>query len=155
MRRSGMPKRKTPLRSGSTSLRRGRLNRSSELTRSAAKPKPAKRDPAETQARAVVKVRSGGVCERCGRAPATNWHHRQGRSAGGVWSPENGLHLCGSGSTGCHGEVTVNPAISYEMGWSVRSTQNPAHVPVWLAGKGWHYLLPDGGVRPATQGEAA
>ena len=155
MQRSGMPKRKTPLKNGSTPLRRGALQRGAELTRRAAKPKPPKRDPAEAGAREIVAARSGGLCERCGRAPATNWHHRRARSAGGAWSPENGLHLCGSGTTGCHGEVTVNPRISYERGWSVRSTANPADVPVWLAGKGWHHLLPDGGIRPATQGEAA
>ena len=49
--------------------------------------------------------------------------------------------------------ATVNPALSYERGWSVRSGFDPADVPVWLAGKGWHYLTPDGGVTPATEGE--
>jgi hypothetical protein len=147
--------RKTPFKNGSTPLRRGALQRGAAISRAAAKPKPPKRDPAEAKARAVVAARSGGLCERCGRAPATNWHHRQGRSAGGVWSPENGLHLCGSGTTGCHGEVTVNPRISYERGWSVRSTADPAAEPVWLAGRGWHYLDADGGVRPTDRRSAA
>jgi len=106
---------------------------------------------AENAARLAVRARSGGTCERCGRAPATNWHHRKGRSQGGAWCPSNGLDLCGSGTTGCHGEVTVNPRIAYERGWSVRSTQDPADVPVWLTFRGWHLIRADGSITPVEE----
>lgn len=49
--------------------------------------------------------------------------------------------------------VTVNPTIAYERGWSVRSTDIPADVPVWLAGRGFTYLTADGGT--STERSAA
>lgn len=124
------------------------------MTRTAAARKPARRDPAEAAARRVVRARSGGLCEVCGRAPATNWHHRVGRAHGGPWSPENGLDLCGSGTTGCHGRITVSPALAYERGWSVRSTHDPAGQPVWLAGRGWSYLRADGSITTTERNAA-
>lgn len=95
-------------------------------------------------ARALVYERSQGVCEVCGRARATNWHHRQNASQGGLWCPSNGLHVCGSGTTGCHGMITVNPRIARERGWSVPSWGNPIETPVFLAGQGWVLLKDDG-----------
>ena len=88
--------------------------------------------------RITLGVRSGGHCEICHTAVATNWHHRKNRSQGGDNSLSNAMHLCGSGSTGCHGRVTENPAEAYEFGWSVRSGFVPAEVPVWL---GWRWML--------------
>ena len=88
-------------------------------------------------------ARSGGICELCGVDPATNWHHRKNRSQGGKNNLGNALHLCGSGTTGCHGWVTENPAKAYEMGWSVRSGFNPADVPVYRRQE-WAILTEDG-----------
>jgi hypothetical protein len=113
-----------------------------------------KRSSEERRARALVWERASARCERCGRAPATNWHHRRKRSAGGLWTPENGMALCGTGTTGCHGEVTVNPRISYQQGWSVRSTQDPALAPVWIAGQGFVYLTAAGTYRPVETSAA-
>jgi len=84
----------------------------------------------------------------CGRAPATNWHHRKNKGQGGAWDAANGLHCCGTGSTGCHGLITINPALAKERGWSVSAYADPADVPVWLANRGWHYLTADGGTTP-------
>lgn len=94
---------------------------------------------AETSARELVYARSGGDCEV--RIPgvclgrATNWHHRRNKSQGGLWLPSNGLHLCGSGTTGCHGWITHEPSKSYELGWSIRGHQPPADVEVLYRGQ--------------------
>ena len=98
----------------------------------------------EKQARALVYERSGGVCEVCSRARGTNWHHRQNQGQGGTWCPSNGLHVCGSGTTGCHGRITTHPAAAREQGWAVPSWADPATTPVWLARQGWAYLAADG-----------
>lgn len=83
----------------------------------------------EKKARDRVAERSGGICEVCGAARATNYQHRKNRSQGGPWSASNGLHVCGSGTTGCHGYIHAHPAESYERGWSVHSWDDPADIP--------------------------
>lgn len=139
-----------------SALRRGALLRQSELTRRAGvKAKRPTVTATERKARAAVRARSGGICEVCGRAPATNFQHRQGKAQMGAWSAENGLAVCGQGNaTGCHGRIHQNPALAYERGWSVRSTDDPASSPVWLAGRGWHYLRADGSTQPVDGGAA-
>lgn len=104
----------------------------------------------ERLARRLVRERSGGICEVCAIAYATNFHHRKNRSQGGRWTPENGLDVCGSGSTGCHGFITANPKLSYEYGWAVRSRMNPELVAVRLAGRGWTFLDSTGAYLPIT-----
>lgn len=102
----------------------------------------------EARARGIVAERSGGVCEVCGSARATNMHHRLNRSQGGTWAPSNLLHLCGSGTTGCHGFITCNPAAAGHSGAALQSHQDPATTPVqlitWLGGVR-PYLLGDDG----------
>lgn len=87
----------------------------------------------ESMARELVYGRSSHWCEvrREGTClgVAGNWHHR--KSAGRVWTPSNGLHLCGSGTTGCHGWITEHPADAYKNGWMVRSSADPALAPVY------------------------
>jgi hypothetical protein len=103
----------------------------------------------EKEARRLVRERSGGICEVCGAARATNYQHRQNRSQAGAWSASNGLDVCGSGTTGDHGYIHAHPAESYARGWSVRSWDDPASVPVQTA-QGW-VLLDDEGGRTAVQ----
>jgi hypothetical protein len=98
----------------------------------------------ERQTRRIVRERSEGLCERCGVAYATNVHHRKNRSQGGRWDPANCLHLCGSGTTGCHGYITSTPVQARAGGWTVRSGWDPQSVPVRLAGMGWRLLGPNG-----------
>lgn len=94
--------------------------------------------------------RSAGHCELCSLARATNWHHRKNRSQGGGHTLANALHLCGSGTTGCHGMVTESPERAYDRGWSVRRVFDPADVPVVYQGN-WALLTDVGGVfRPPT-----
>lgn len=84
----------------------------------------------EAKTRAAVKERSGGACERCDRARATDMHHRQNRSQGGGWNPANIVHLC----AWCHQMITAYPEASRLVGWSVRSTDDPETVPVPIRG---------------------
>lgn len=79
----------------------------------------------EESARRIVYERAGGKCELCGRR-ATEYSHRKARSQGGKWSPTNALHLC----HGCHAYCHAHPEEAYEQGWFVRSTGDPAAVPV-------------------------
>lgn len=81
---------------------------------------------AETEARRLVRQRSGGVCERCGAARATDWHHRKNRSQGGGWSAANGLHLCRS----CHLMITDTRTAFYNHGWLVKSWDDETTIPV-------------------------
>lgn len=99
----------------------------------------------EAAARVLVGARSAGTCELCAVNRATNWSHRKSRGQGGLWRPANGLHLCGSGTTGCHGWLTVNPLLAAAGGWQLlRDSRDPAEVPVWLDsrmfGVGWVLL---------------
>jgi hypothetical protein len=100
----------------------------------------------EQKARAILAERSEGVCEVCSSARATNAHHRRGLGQGGTWTPSNLLHVCGTGTTGCHGHITTHPAVSREQGWSVPSWRDPAGVPVWLARHGWVLLTDTGSI---------
>lgn len=90
----------------------------------------------EKSTREAVRGRSGGLCEYCGHK-ASNMHHRVNRSQGGGWTPANVLHLCGSGTTKCHGFFTQHPQIAYQMGVSVsvkahgqQAVEDPGLVPV-------------------------
>lgn len=103
------------------------------------------------ETRRDVLERDHNLCVRCGRSGDLDVHHRRPRGSGGTSLPlisfgqANLLSLCRP----CHQDVTVNPAVARERGWSVLSTTDPAVTPVWLAGRGWSYLRPDGSVAPA------
>lgn len=87
----------------------------------------------EQKCRRIVRERSSGGCEVrvldvcLGRA--TNFQHRKNRGQGGRYDPSNGLDVCGSGTTGCHGYIHAHPEESYRKGWSVQSWADPAAVP--------------------------
>lgn len=79
-----------------------------------------------------LRDRSGGICEICGKRRATNHHHRKNRSGGRDDDLSNALHLCGSGTTGCHGWVTTHPEEARKNGWSVSRYEDPEKVPVLM-----------------------
>lgn len=119
MRRSA-PLRRTPLRRGTSQLKRSRLNPVG---------KKAKREASDlARFRLAVAMRSGGWCEvntpSCapGRHEGTQAHHRLMRSQGGTHDVENGLWVCSPG----HLYVHANPAESYERGWLVKSWEASA-----------------------------
>lgn len=95
----------------------------------------------------LVLERAAETCERCGRRPVEQIHHRKPRGAGGssdpaINSPANLLALCSP----CHLEVEQDRAVSYEQGWLVRRDHDPALSRVWLAGIGYSFLAGDGSV---------
>jgi hypothetical protein len=87
-------------------------------------------------------------CARCGRVIWENGsrHHRKFKSRGGGDEVSNGVLLCGSGTTGCHGWAHANPDEAREAGFAVNSWENPKDVPVrlFLAGGAPVYLDDDG-----------
>jgi hypothetical protein len=104
-----------------------------------------------TLARRKLAGRSNGVCEVCGRARASNAQHRKNRSQGGSWDLSNLLHVCGSGTTGCHGLIHANPLKSYANGWSVRGALTPADMPALIhtpLGRIYVWLRDDGSWDP-------
>lgn len=107
----------------------------------------------EREARRLVRERSEGTCEGCGRAPATDYAHRVGRAQGGPWCPTNALHLCRP----CHSWSHAWPVEARSVGWLLRSHDNPQTFPALLHGRGLTYLTTDGDYRPAPpiEGDAA
>jgi 5-methylcytosine-specific restriction protein A len=106
--------------------------------------------------RQLVAERSGGYCERCGRALAAavpmSVHHRKPRRAGGTSDPavnavSNLVAVCGSGVTFCHGEIESRRSEAYADGWLLHAGQDPAEVPVRLRGGPLVLLTVDGGYR--------
>jgi hypothetical protein len=119
-----------------------------------------------------------GCCVRCGGAlnGERGWdysiQHRRARGMGGSLlpdtnAPQNGIALCGSATTGCHGWVESNPVEAREAGgWAIRQTDDPLLVPVTHFFNGVIFLysngswgsrpeLPDdGGVHPYLEGAA-
>lgn len=166
-----MPTRTTPLRGSLESQRAWQdrtrakaLRKTRETPRTPSGAGTRTRGTGEKAARDVVYARSEGWCEA--RIPGvclgrgTNWHHRRDRTHGGLWTPSNGLHLCGSGipGHGCHGTLTCPPsgrAAEFERaGWVVASYADPATTPVLHARLGWVLLADDGTTTPAPEAAA-
>lgn len=100
--------------------------------------------------RHMVEARSGGVCERCGGARATDKHHRLFRSRLGLHVVENLVDLCGPGNVaGCHGFAHQRRAAEVE-GFSIRSGGDPLLVPVQHAVFGLVLLTAEGGWKPVS-----
>lgn len=109
----------------------------------------------EAQCRGLVSQRSGGLCEaRLGgrdalscRGVGESMHHRRKRSQGGLWTPSNVVHVCGDGTTGCHGYIEANPVQARRARlWlyaGMDSLTTPAHM-IFRGMRGW-YLLDDEG----------
>jgi 5-methylcytosine-specific restriction endonuclease McrA len=102
--------------------------------------------PIPARNRRIVQERCGGLCEGCGKQPATELHHRKYRSRGGGHEVSNLIYLCGWGNhTGCHG--VAHSAEGHELGWSVNSWGNPQLSPVHYRGE-QTWLTTDGRAVP-------
>ena len=100
----------------------------------------------ERRCRSLVRERSQGLCELCGKPGDLTLHHRKKRSQGGGWTASNCVMLDGHGTAGCHGWVEDHPVAAEIEGFHVRPWQDPAVVPVFYMGQGWADLTEDGGV---------
>lgn len=87
--------------------------------------KPAETGDWSTDVRKEVRLRSRGVCELGCNRPATEMHHRKLRRHGDH-SAINCLHVCANHHRWIHDHVFD----SYQLGWLVRSTLDPAAVVV-------------------------
>jgi hypothetical protein len=114
---------------------------------------PASAKPKHTGFSPVVRQtiidRDRHTCQRCGiglvgASIGYSLQHRTGRMMGGtddpaINRPGNGLTLCGSGTTGCHGWVESHPTEAAKAGWAVESWADPTTVPVRTP-SGWQLL---------------
>jgi hypothetical protein len=102
------------------------------------------------------------ACARCGISidrdgwPGYSLQHRDNRGSGGTSDPRanlagNGLTLCGSGVTGCHGWAEDNETAACLLGYAVKSWAEPTSVPVYVHGRGWHLLDNNGGRTVCTE----
>lgn len=101
--------------------------------------------------RALITARDVERCVRCGVyvGPGMNAHHRKLRSQGGMGTPSNGVLLCGSGTTRCHGWAHSNVKKAREAGLIVPSWDDPASVPV-VTWRGAMLLDDEGNIAPAA-----
>jgi hypothetical protein len=93
--------------------------------------------------------------QRCARCGVVIWsggsrHHRKFKSRRGGDEVSNGVLLCGSGTTGCHGWVHANPVSARMVGLALLATDNPLLVPVRHAVYGCDVWLDDAGNASAT-----
>ncbi|MGV0785194.1 HNH endonuclease [Mycolicibacterium sp. XJ775] len=105
--------------------------------------------------RRALHERADSRCEICGE-PANNAHHRRNKSQGGQDRLANLMLLCGSGTTGCHGEVTLNPEWAKLKGYTIHGRvdgEAPETVPVLI--RGGRCLLEDDGTVVLIPGEVA
>ncbi len=100
----------------------------------------------------AILERDGHCCVRCGgalhgqRGLDYSIQHRRARGMGGSRRPDtnsvqNGLAMCGSGTTGCHGWVESHRHEALSCGWAVDQSADPLKVPVVHFLHGIHTLV--------------
>jgi len=147
-RRSGLT-RHTPLARGKGLAPGERaLTSATPLPRTPTAPKP-RRPRVAAAVRDAVLARSGGHCEVAATSDClargrsldshvgVSQHHRRpgrmgGSSAASTNTAANLLHVCGSGTTGCHGAIESNRTEALAFGWLLHAGQDPELVPVRL-----------------------
>ncbi|CAH0253756.1 hypothetical protein [Microbacterium sp. Bi128] len=118
----------------------------------------------------LIWERDRGCCALCGVGlvwerrgePFGGWsvQHREARKQGGakgrpwVARAANGVVLCGTGTTGCHGDVehhsdNVKPVWGFSV--SALGIRRPVEVPLRHAALGWVLLNDAGGWEPVDE----
>lgn len=90
--------------------------------------------------------------QRCAWCGVVIWnngsrHHRKFKSRGGGDEVSNGVLVCGSGTTGCHGKIHADPARAAEFGFAVHAHEEPREVAIYHAIYGLVYLDDEGYAR--------
>lgn len=85
--------------------------------------------------RAAIYQAGEGRCIGCGRADVTAQHRRR-RGMGGsrdplISTPANGVPLCGSGTTGCHGWTERHPLPAKLLGWALEVYEDQLEAPFY------------------------
>lgn len=98
--------------------------------------------------RAAIYQAGEGRCIGCGRADVTAQHRRR-RGMGGsrdplISTPANGVPLCGSGTTGCHGWTERHPIEAKRLGWALEVHEDQLVAPFWTR-FGWRRWTLDPG----------
>ncbi len=96
--------------------------------------------------RAAIYQAGDGRCIGCGRADVTAQHRRR-RGMGGskdplISTPANGVPLCGSGTTGCHGWTERHPLDARLLGWALEAHEDQLAAPFWTR-FGWRRWVRD------------
>ena len=130
MKRTPMPRRRTPLSRYGSRIR-------------AVSAKRAARRGEYDHLRALVHAREGGCCARCGTPqPITvgTIHHRRKQGQGGPDTPANCVWTCYP----CNGGwIEDNPAEAIALGWTVPNGAVPEAWPVWRRHHGrWGWWQP-------------
>jgi len=112
--------------------------RQTPLSRRPVKWRPPRNTGPDPATRELVLARDGWRCVCCGRSVIGQQYslqHRKRRSHGGTNSPVNLITVLGSGITGCHWRIDSRADPADELnGYTVRSGQDPALVPVRVFG---------------------
>jgi hypothetical protein len=98
--------------------------------------------------------------QRCARCAVVIWsggsrHHRKLRSRRGGDEVSNGVLLCGSGTTGCHGWAHANPVSARMVGLVLSASDDPLLIPVRHAVYGCDVWLDDAGNASSTPPRSA
>lgn len=101
----------------------------------------------DPDARAAIIEAALYRCVGCGTNNPLSCQHRIARGMGGtslttIAHPTNGVCLCGSGTTGCHGWAESYRTHAQALGWSLNRHENPLLVP-WWSTSGWRLWLED------------
>lgn len=123
------PLRRTPLARGQSTLKRTPLKAVSEKRGKVAKLVNRGLKPVPAKTRRAVRERDGYRCRAGGcwiGETGGHIHHRKLRSQGGDHSPANLLLLCDDH----HRAVHASPGLAYELGFLVRSSDDPALIDV-------------------------
>lgn len=104
--------------------------------------------------RQLVLARAGYRCENCGTGIRSfflgySMQHRVPRGMGGTtrdWInlPSNLCVLCGSATTGCHGNAERRDLLMHMRGFWLETGQNPTDVPIESFAQGWVRLTDTG-----------
>ena len=131
----------TPLARTSAPVRSGfTASRTAGAGPSAGRKTAARDTGPSRKVRALVLERDGHACVCCGQSVTGrpySLQHRKRRSQGGSNSPSNLVVVLGTGTTGCHERIDSRRDPHDEArGYTVRSWQNPALVPVMIFSEG-------------------